>query len=784
VSTAWQGAASGDQARFRSLLETVPSMTFESDVTGANTYSSEQWCAYTGLTPEQSAGFGWAQAVHPDDIAGAAARWEQAVRQGVACEMRHRIRAADGSYRWFMLRARPVRDQAGRIERWAGSLTDVDDLLHTQNALRDSERRYRELVENANSAIIRWRRDGTLTFFNEYAERFFGYRASEVLGRNVGLLVPGLDSQGADLTQLVEDIVRNPTHYANNVNENICRDGRRVWMSWTNRPILDERGVVVEILAVGSDITERIRIEQALRESREDLNRAQAVGRIGSWRLDVRANVLTWSQENHRIFGIPEGTPMSYDTFLSLVHPEDRDFVDGRWKAALRGEAYDVEHRILKDGRVVWVRQRAELEFDPQGNLLGGFGTTQDVTDLKIAEKALRESEQRFQLASEIGRSGTWDWDVGSGSVVWTRGHFEILGYRLGEVQPSYAAWAERVHPDDRAGVEAEIRRTMAEHAEYAREFRVLWPDGSIHWMSAHARYEYGEDGACRRMVGVMADVTEIKEAEHRLRELNAELSVLLAERTRLADERAADLRALAAELIHAEQRERDRLYEVLHDHVQPLLVGARLRLSGLDRRTPVDTWMKSASAVREHISDALDTARSLSVELNPPLVRDHGLGAALDWLCRQVRGSHGLNVQLSCDAAAEPADAATRLMLFKAARELLMNVAKHAGAKEVSLVMERVAGPGVQITVADQGAGFDAAALATDPRRRSGTGLSNIERRLAMLGGRFEIASKPGAGSTVRLSVPLISEATESVPASHGTPGDRRSDDMESASQ
>jgi len=98
--------------------------------------------------------------------------------------------------------------------------------------------------------------------------------------------------------------------------------------------------------------------ENALRESREDLNRAQAVAHTGSWRLDVRKNELTWSDENHRIFGIPLGMPQTYETFLNIVHPEDREYVDRKWTAALRGEPYDIEHRIVADGQVKWVPHR------------------------------------------------------------------------------------------------------------------------------------------------------------------------------------------------------------------------------------------------------------------------------------------------------------------------------------------------------------------------------------------------------------------------------------------
>ena len=103
----------------------------------------------------------------------------------------------------------------------------------------------------------------------------------------------------------------------------------------------------------------------------EDLNRAQAMAQIGCWRLDLGKNELLWSDETHRIFGIPPGTPMSYETFLAIVHPEDRDYVYRQWQAALGGEPYDIEHRIVVGDVVKWVRERAELEFDSQGQLQG-----------------------------------------------------------------------------------------------------------------------------------------------------------------------------------------------------------------------------------------------------------------------------------------------------------------------------------------------------------------------------------------------------------------------------
>jgi PAS domain S-box-containing protein len=174
-----------------------------------------------------------------------------------------------------------------------------------EETLRESEARYRELVQNANSAIIRWRRDGTITFFNEYAQAFFGYSADEIIGKDVNILVPEKESTGDDLTTLVRDIVNHPERYVNNINENICRDGRRVWMAWTNKPIRDKNGQDTEILAVGTDITERKRAEAQLAEQLDELRRWHAAT------LGREARVLDLKREVNELLA-QAGQPPRY----------------------------------------------------------------------------------------------------------------------------------------------------------------------------------------------------------------------------------------------------------------------------------------------------------------------------------------------------------------------------------------------------------------------------------------------------------------------------------------
>ena len=168
------------------------------------------------------------------------------------------------------------------------------------------------------------------------------------------------------------------------------KTGEAIWMIYNVFALKDLNGKIVGLGTVSTNITERKRTEKALRESQRDLNRAQAVAHIGSWRMDVRNNILEWSDENFRIFGIPKGTPLTYQSFLDIVHPADREFVDAAWKDALTGKPYDIEHRLIVNRKVKWVRELAELEFDEHGSLLGAFGTTEDITDIKSSQEALQ----------------------------------------------------------------------------------------------------------------------------------------------------------------------------------------------------------------------------------------------------------------------------------------------------------------------------------------------------------------------------------------------------------
>ena len=282
---------------------------------------------------------------------------------------------------WYVRTTLPYRTADNYIEGVVITYTDVTERRRAEEALRASEIRYRELVQNANSAIIRWKRDGTIIFFNEYAESFFGYKAEEVLGKSVTLLVPEKESTGVDLTSLAVDIVDHPARYVNNINENVRRDGVRVWMEWTNKPIFDGEGRVAEVLAVGIDITERIKAEEQMRH-------------LASFPRSNPNPILEIDGSGDVIYCNPAAEQVLRDAGVGIedagfLLPADMTAVITGWDGLT---PVTLAREISFDGRVF----DQSIQFLPEFGVARVYG--RDITKRKLAENAIRESEERVRL--------------------------------------------------------------------------------------------------------------------------------------------------------------------------------------------------------------------------------------------------------------------------------------------------------------------------------------------------------------------------------------------------
>jgi PAS domain S-box-containing protein len=624
--------------------------------------------------------------------------------------------------------------------------------------LRENEERFRLSVENLLDAFaiysaIRDEGGGIVDFRVEYANEaactLTGRKAEDYVGKTVLELNPNLretdffgwyvrvveTGQSAVKESCRFDTVSHGRKETRYYDLRMARLGDGFTSSWR-------------------DVTERKAAEEELRRSRENLDRAEAVAQIGWWRLETATNVLTWSPENHRIFGVPEGTPMSYEFFLSTVHPDDRRYVDTQWAAGLQGKPYDIEHRIVADGQVKWVREKAYLEFGSQGELLGGFGITQDITARKEAEQALRASEEKYRslfqnmtegfalheiITDEAGRPCDYrfiDLNPAFERMTGLRRE-ELTGKRVKEVLPDTEEyWIECF---GRVALTGEPLHMENYSNELGRWYEVL---------------AYRTEA--RRFAVIFTDVTGRRRAQEDLKKLNETLERRVVERTAEVSRQADRLRALASELSNAEHRERKRLAGILHDHIQQLIVAARMQIEWMKRSDRPDRIQAMAQGADGILHEALEASRNLTIDLSPPALHEGGLIGGLNWLATRMREKNQFVVNLRADSKAEPASEEARFLLFECARELLFNAMKHAGVSEAEVLLTRTEHDQVRLCVSDRGAGFDAEDLRSRQAEEATFGLFSVQERLAYVAGHMEIETSPGRGTKVTLTAPV----------------------------
>jgi PAS domain S-box-containing protein len=251
---------------FRALAETVPQIVWATRPDGWNTYFNQQWVDYTGLTLEESYGHGWNTPFHPDDKQRAWEAWQRATKQNEAYSLECRLRRFDGVYRWWLIRGAPMRSANGDIQKWFGTCTDIEEIKQAEEA----QARLAAIVEWSEDAIVSKTLEGKIRTWNAGAERMFGYRAEEVIGRPVTLLIPPerLDEEN----QVLERIRRGePVEHYETVR--VTKDGRRLDVSLTISPVKDSQGRIVGASKIARDIGDIVRARQVLARSKEDLER-------------------------------------------------------------------------------------------------------------------------------------------------------------------------------------------------------------------------------------------------------------------------------------------------------------------------------------------------------------------------------------------------------------------------------------------------------------------------------------------------------------------------------
>ncbi len=291
------------------------------------------------------------------------------------------------------------------------------------------------------------------------------------------------------------------------------------------------------LMLLAALMQERQHKDEVLRESQERLAGTEKFSLVMVTNTDLEGRWLKVPPTFCELLGYTEQELLGR-RFDELTHPDDVEVNLSRRLQLLRDEikSFDLEKRyIRKDGGIVWVYINVSVVQDANGTPVHFLSYIRDISGRKQAEQALRDSEERLQLALEAGGMGVWDWDTSSNALEWSSEHFTIMGLEPFSIKPTYQTWAERVHPDDRPTVTAAIARAIAERGHYRAEYRIVLPDGSYRWVISRGEAVYKTSGECVRLTGVTVDITDRKWAESRLR-VQYQITRVLSNSASLAD--------------------------------------------------------------------------------------------------------------------------------------------------------------------------------------------------------------------------------------------------------
>ena len=547
------------------LIEAIPQIIWTADSQGMVNYWNRRWFDYTGSQPTESMGWKSLQQVHPEDQDRTLAAWQTAVAQGHPFEVEYRIRRRDGAYRWFICRALPTLTETGQTTGWAGTITDIDQRVQleqalmremdsrqrTETALASKEEWYRYIFEAVDVAI--WEEDFSavkvqieqlkrtgVKDFRHYCEAHPDFVAQAIaqvklVDVNQAALRMFKAEHKADLLISLDRIFVTQTRSSfvnelaaiatgdrflslDTVGRTLDGELMQVQVSMTFPPVTES---YERVLVCVVDQTEQKAAEQALRKSEERFRTlADNIAQL-TWMADVSGSIFWY---NRRWFDYT-GTTLEQMRGLGwreVHHPDHVDRVVEKLRQCFQsGEPWEDTFPLRgQDGNYRWFLSRALPIRDEAGNILQWFGSNTDITKRKQAEDALKESEERLQLALEGAGSGLWDWDIVNDRDYLSPQWLAMLGFEPGELQEKYSSWAELIHPEDKLRILELLQAHLQDNSiPYSFEYRLATKQGDWKWIANYGKVVVHDDqGKPLRMTGIHQDISDRKRIEENLR--------------------------------------------------------------------------------------------------------------------------------------------------------------------------------------------------------------------------------------------------------------------------
>jgi PAS domain S-box-containing protein len=680
------------------------------------------------------------QFIHPDDRQHHQQVFREALQGQRLFDVEVRFVRPDGDIRVVHVRDEIVRDESGEPIRMFGAVQDVTERKQTEQAFRESQQLLQLVLATLPVGVAVTNQAGDIVLFNEASKRIWGGAISS--GRQRWAESRGFwHDSGERIAPTAWASVRALSQGQTSLNELIdieTYDGRRKIMQNSAAPIRNADGVIVGCVIVNEDVTERVRAEEAVRRSEEH------------FRLVINTiPAMAWSVRPDGVVDFLNQRWLDY-AGLSLeeyvkdpmgpIHPDDVPRVLEKWHARMAtGEGYEDEMRLRRaDGEFRWFLVRTEPLRDEQGNLVKWYGTSTDIEDRKQAEERLRHGEVQLAQAQRLAHIGSWDWDLRTNRVTWSDELYRIFGLQPGTI--SVAGEVDRfIHPDDLDLGWHIVKRAIASKEPYDYYHRIIRSDGTERIARSRGSIVIDERGEPIKVFGATQDVTELKQAEAKLKETSKQL------------------RALSASRQTAREEESKRIAREIHDELGGALTSWRWDLEEIREvvgepldssqvaslRTKIDAMIKLTETT-------LDTVRKLSSELRPTAL-EVGLVEALEWQALQFRERTGIAVELVCPMQKVDLDNGAATAVFRILQEALTNIQRHAQATQVTITCWEESQRFI-LTIKDNGRGI----TESEKSASQSLGLLGMSERAQLAGGEINIENAEGGGTRIMVSIPL----------------------------